>query len=82
MHAPGHLRDGFVTLICGDEHADGLFFYDEGKQKRWDRMDEQERLRWLSGQLWNCTDILPALYCEDVGLPPGSTYAQAARNVR
>jgi hypothetical protein len=32
------------------------------------------------GQLWNCTDTLPAGYCRDVDLPLGSTYAQAVRH--
>jgi hypothetical protein len=74
LHAKGHLRDGFVALIEGDENADdGLFFYDSYKQ---------ERLWWLSGQLWACTDTLPVLYCDELRLPQGSTYAQAARLIR
>ena len=82
MHAPGHLRDGFVALIEGDEDAEGLFFYDSDKQEQWERMNEDERLWWLSGQLWNCTDVLPVFYCDKLDLPQGSTYAQAARRIR
>ena len=36
----------------------------------------------LAGNLWNCTDILPGTYCDDLGIPHGSTYAQAARFLR
>lgn len=32
-------------------------------------------------QLWDCTDILPSEYCDDLDLPPGSTYAQAVRSL-
>lgn len=36
----------------------------------------------LAGHLWNCTDILPRDACDDLGISPDSTYAQAARQVR
>jgi excisionase family DNA binding protein len=36
----------------------------------------------LAGRLWNCTDTMPGNYCEDLGLSPGCTYAQAARVVK
>lgn len=36
----------------------------------------------LAGRLWNCTDTLPSAYCDELGLPLGSSYAQAARQVR
>lgn len=36
----------------------------------------------LAGHLWSCTDILPRNACDDLDIPPGSTYAQAARQVR
>ncbi len=81
MHAPDHLRDAFVALIEGDEQADVLF-YDPAKQARFEIMAADERLWWLSGLLWNCTDILPGDACDVLGLPQGSTYAQAARYIR
>ncbi|MGP4007429.1 hypothetical protein [Streptomyces sp. 4N124] len=31
--------------------------------------------------LWNCTDILPGMDCEDLDIPRGSTYAQAVRSL-
>jgi hypothetical protein len=29
--------------------------------------------------LWNCTDIMPSHVCEDLELPPGSTYARGVQ---
>jgi hypothetical protein len=44
---------------------------------------DTDQLRRLAGMLWNCTDILPGTAAEyDFGLPAGSTYAQAPRQVR
>jgi hypothetical protein len=37
---------------------------------------------WLMGQLWFCTDILPAEYCKIADMPAGSTYAQVVRTLR
>jgi hypothetical protein len=45
-------------------------------------MNAGERLWWLSGQLWNCTDVLPGAACKEVEVLQGSTYAQAARLIR
>lgn len=36
----------------------------------------------LAGQLWSCTDTVPAGYCDDLDLPRGNAYAQAARAIR
>jgi hypothetical protein len=36
----------------------------------------------LVEQLGGCTDVLPFEYCEILGLPAGSTFAQAAGAVR
>lgn len=38
--------------------------------------------RALAGRLWSCTDILPHDACDDLDISPGSTCAQAARQVR
>ena len=37
--------------------------------------------RALAGDLWNCTDILPGWACDQLDIPTGSTYAQAARKI-
>jgi hypothetical protein len=36
----------------------------------------------LCGQLWNCSDTLPTLACNDADVPQGSAYAAAARRIR
>jgi hypothetical protein len=40
------------------------------------------RVRWLTEQLWDCTDLLPPMYCEDLGLHHRGTYGEAARYLR
>jgi hypothetical protein len=67
-HAPDHLREALETLI---ETGDGTA----------EVGGSQRPARWVVGQLWNCTDILPRVYCDEADLPPGSTYAQAARRI-
>lgn len=69
-HAPGHLRNAF--LECLENWAKGQ------------KTPERERLtfRELTGKLWNCTDIMPGSECDLLDIPTGSTFAQAARNVR
>lgn len=32
--------------------------------------------------LYRCTDIMPAILCDQLDLPPGSTYARAVRALR
>jgi hypothetical protein len=93
MHAPGHLRDAFEVALGGylygnDSGLDG-FFFDAATQCLWDNMGDDGRLRWIAGQLWNCTDIMPRGLCSEVSeldeerfMPQGSTYAQAARVIR
>ena len=44
--------------------------------------DTDARVRWLTGQLWDCTDPLPAMYCEDLGFHHRGTYGDAARYLR
>jgi hypothetical protein len=71
-HAPGHLRDAFLEYL------------DEGSESDTVVVGEEERvvpLRWLIGQLWNCTDVLPSEYCSMLELEQGSTYAQAVRKI-
>ena len=33
------------------------------------------------GRLWNCAEPLPDEYCNNLGLAPGSPYAEAARTI-
>jgi hypothetical protein len=89
-HAPGHLRDAFTYGVQAyslhwpaallDEQA--LVWFDDDRAAWWASLTADQRAHWLTGQLWNCTDILPGGDCESLGLPHGSTYAQAARLIR
>jgi hypothetical protein len=45
-------------------------------------VEPRARLQWLTGQLWACTDRLPPMYCEDLGLHHRATYGEAARYLR
>ena len=38
-------------------------------------------IRWLLGQLWQCTDYLPVTACQALAISQGSTYAVAVRKV-
>jgi hypothetical protein len=67
-HAPGHIREWFEDLV------------EDGEPN--EEMQEQGRsARWVCGQLWNCTDIMASLLCDQLDLPIGSTYARGARAV-
>jgi hypothetical protein len=71
-HAPGHLREPFLDLIEATHSAAPVHR----------EPPDPAVIRQLTGQLWNCTDTLPGGYCQDLGLPRGSSYAQAARRLR
>jgi len=81
-HAPGHLRDALIE--CIDNLNPGPWYLALAMQKRWTAMSLEDRGRWLTGQLWNCRDILPGSVCADLELPIGRnrTYAVAARKLR
>ena len=64
-HAPGHVRELFRDWL--DEFGLMTFPADSPTGRR------------LAGSVWQCTDILPGTYCEQLDIPAGSTYAQAAR---
>lgn len=64
-HAGGHLRDALLeALEYGDDwwlHVD-VGFNHERHNRWWRRLSHRSRARWLLGQLWSCTDILPSIY--------------------
>jgi len=80
-HAPGHIRDAFIDLVESEEI--------------WGDADEvtiavgdnpcSRSLRWIVGQLWNCSDQLPGSIADvlrDGGLDfKGGSYAAAARQL-
>ena len=68
-HAPGDLRDALIEWI------------EAGNPATIEVCDESHPLRWLLGQLWNCTDILPGVFCDELELSRGSTYAKAVRHI-
>jgi hypothetical protein len=73
-HAPGHLRAMFLAFVeTGEVPVEELL--DPSL------IADRDPVNWLCGQLWNCTDQMPAW----VRSEPGGTvytYAQAARLVR
>jgi hypothetical protein len=87
MHYPGHLRDAFCQaldahLFQDDTDVEEDLFWSGPMQHRWAAMDTDERLMWVSGKLWHCTDIMPGELCEVLDMEAGSTYAQACRRIR
>ncbi len=87
MHEPGHLRGAFHealrAYVLGN--AAGLnedLFRDESAQCRWLSMGAEQRLMWIAGKLWRCTDVMPSEPRELLDMQAESTYAQAARRVR
>jgi hypothetical protein len=75
-HVGGHLRTAFAVWIENrfppevdlDHFGDHIF--NDGKPRS---------IRWLMGQLWHCSDIMPWDVCEQLDMPRGSTYASAVQ---
>lgn len=89
--ASDHLTEAFVACIedpnsspwySALEDNDVLSFFRPEMQRRWTAMSLKERGRWLLGQLWNCSDIMPGSLCDDLELRHGRTYAVAARELK
>jgi hypothetical protein len=75
-HAPGHIREAFL------EYLETHWYHDDDVdvvQVGWD--EKPKPLRWLLGQLWNCTDVLPRDYSELFDDRGVGTYGIAAREV-
>jgi hypothetical protein len=73
MHSPGHLREAFGEWVedgMRDELVGEDIFY-EGPRP----------IRWLLGQLWHCSDIMPWNLCDDLGVPRGSTYGASVQAI-
>jgi hypothetical protein len=81
MHVGGHIRKTFEDQVVPiwsfgerkitDETLVGLDNYDEG----------QVSFSRLVSDLRGCTDIMPRMLCEDLGLEQGSTYDEGLRVV-
>lgn len=68
MHAGGPLRSAFAAWAW------------EGFPDRFDLDERTITARWLVGQLWHCSDVVPPWLCGEIGLPAGSTYAAAVQS--
>jgi hypothetical protein len=102
-HAPGHLREALLDCLpdpLSDEQVspwwetladpETPWYFDGSRCAPWAHLTTRERARWLTGQLWNCNDILPGS-CRDefklnattLDLSTGrATYAVLARALR
>ena len=67
MHCSTNVREQFQNLIV-DLYVDHICPTDAHLT--------------VAGRLWRCTDILPGGDCETMDISQGSTYAQAARQVK
>ena len=52
-HAPGHIRGAFLDWI--ERGADDASVCID------DDPDGEHPVRWILGQLWNCTDVMPGV---------------------
>ncbi len=73
MHIGTHLREVLQDYLDSDVPASEFTVEHNGQERS---------LSWLLGQLWDCTDVLPVGYCNQLELPQGSTYAQAVRRMK
>ena len=82
-HLSGHLRNAFIELVDSfNVERDEITL-----QTKLEVEELEKSVNWLLGQLWNCTDIMPAFTCEALNdvcdihheIKQGSTYAQGAR---
>jgi len=71
-HAPGDPREAFCDWV-GSRSQDPEY--------KPEYRDGRRPVRWIMGQLWNCTDTLPEYECRALGVAVGSSYAQAVRAV-
>ena len=90
-HAPGYMRDGLLMALrkAGDNSKEeawwnylDMTFFDPMLMILWKTWTPKQRAIWLTGQLWNCRDILPGSVCALASLSQGSTYAQFVRHLR
>ncbi len=89
-HFPGHLRDAFVDAADAMREADGRDALVRARVRIDDWRTGEERhytLPQIFGMMWNCTDIMPSLLCNEIGdindaIRPGCTYAQGARALK
>ena len=81
-HAPGYIRNAFEDSAIGTNMFQDCSLDMDVSVYVEDWNGKTSDLSSLLGQLWNCTDIMPWEFCGDLELPEGSTYAQAARELK
>ena len=68
-HAGGHLREALLEALDYPDdwwmHVE-IDFTLERHNKWWSQLSGRRRASWLLGQLWNCTDIVPACTRQEV----------------
>ena len=67
--SPGYLREALQDYLSDNAGPVGIVMVDE----------QEKPLKWLLGQLWNCSDILPSMFCNSIPVYEGATYAKAVR---
>jgi hypothetical protein len=66
-------RQAFLSYV--EKDINPARFLSEGREAT------QRYGLWLLDQLWNCSEVLPDRHCRKLGIPRGSSYAQAVRAV-
>jgi hypothetical protein len=66
--------------VCDAIEAE-QFTFKQG-QRWFDNAGRAKAARRLTGQLWNCTDVVPSYICNLVEIPQGSTFAKLVRMIR
>jgi hypothetical protein len=81
-HAGGHLRGALAeALERGTDWWQYLEidFHNDRDREWWSELSAQSRARWLLGQLWHCTDIVPGTLRSEFEGQSVTTYARLAR---
>jgi hypothetical protein len=81
-HAGSHLRGALADAL--DWGTDWwqyveIDFHNDRDQEWWSKLSARSRARWLLGQLWHCTDIVPGALRSEFEGQNVITYARLAR---
>lgn len=78
-HAPSYLREALLVLLDDNSALDNVDL--DGVKVAIGGDGELKPLRWLVGQLWNCTDTLPGTEAGLLELTGMHTYAAGVRKL-
>lgn len=73
MHYSGHVREAFANWVYEGMPETATVEVDYEEQE----FSSEE----LVGEMGGCSDIMPSILCDELQLPQGSTYGQAARRL-